>query len=165
MHAAMTPSDIEEKLRSAFQQATVLKASYEFHESNYRNTSSDFVTPVLRTVAKKSIEPPFHHMKFPLMYGARSLREILPSSSSSDSSDSDEFSALPLQQHPLDASLEPDMPRPSSFIIPAGAVATSKKPLGLSALRPTPAIRMPFVTVYQCSNSEIMILLILVLLL
>lgn len=142
MHAAMTPSDIEEKLRSAFQQATVLKASYE---SSYRKESSNFVAPVVRTLAKESTGHLFHRMKFPLKYSAQSLYEIPPSSSSSDTSDSDDFSTPPFP-HPSGASFEPDVPRPSRIYLPAGAVAISKK---LSAPSPTSPIRMPFVTVYQ----------------
>ena len=147
MHAAMTPRDIEEKLRSAFQQATVLKASYE---SSYRKESSNFVTPVVRTLAKESTGPLFHRTKFPLMYSARSLYEIPPLSISSDTSDSDDSSTPPLQQHPSGASFEPNIPQPSSINLSAGASAISTK---LRALWPTPSIKMPFVTVYQCSNS------------
>ena len=154
MHAAMTPSDIGEKLRLAFQQAAVLKASHEFYDSKpgKTNQTSKFVSPVLRNVAKDSSKSLHYRMKYPL-YSAHAVRKTSPSSSSSDTSeDPDDFTTLSPELHPSDTHLVPDLPRPCSIILPA---VSSKKPPGPRSSYPTPALRMPFVTVYKCSNSII----------
>lgn len=148
MHAAMTPSDIGEKLRSAFQQALVLKASHEFHDSSSQMTSH-FTSPGLMTVTKESSKSLFHHVKYPLVHSAYNVRETSPSSSPSDTSDSDGCATPPPQLYIQDASFVPDILPPYSIISPAGSVTTSKRSLVPSSLcpKPAPAIKIPFVTV------------------
>ena len=165
MHAAMTPNDIEEKLSCAFQQATMLKASYENKnlqdgslrkaETNLEAQASNLVSPLLTTTDEPSRSALFHHMKYPFlsqMYSTHSVTEISHPNSSSDTSDSDDLDLeLPhsAQFHVIDADLEFDLPRPCSIISPPRPAASSKKPPGQSALCPTSAVQMPFVTVIE----------------